>query len=124
MHSTFPGNNRLEMNKFRIVVAILFVAAATSRARSEEAPKNLNGREGRDLSIRLFRPRAELKVSRHHLKRAKFPVVDVHSHLRFKLPRAYADLNHFVQVMDRNNIVVNISLDGGLGERLTEHLES
>ena len=111
------------MNKFRMVAAILFVTAATLRVQAEEGQKALNGREGRDLSIRFFRPRAELKVSQHHLKRAKFPVVDVHSHLRFKLPRAYADLDQFVQVMDRNNIAVNISLDGGLGERLTEHLE-
>jgi predicted TIM-barrel fold metal-dependent hydrolase len=111
------------MNKFRMVIAILFVTAATLWVQAEEGQKTLNGREGRDLSIRLFRPRAELKVPQHHLKRAKFPVVDVHSHLRFKLPRAYADLDHFVQVMDRNNIAVNISLDGGLGERLTEHLE-
>jgi hypothetical protein len=32
-----------------------------------------------------FRPRSMLKVAEHHLERAKFPVVDAHTHFRLKL---------------------------------------
>src|SRR5512142_645527 len=40
----------------------------------------LDGREGRNLALDRFRPKAQLKVAEHLLGRAKFPVVDVHVH--------------------------------------------
>jgi hypothetical protein len=46
-------------------------------------PRNpLDGRDGRDLLLSRFRPHSNLKVKRTLLTRAKFPVVDIHTHFR------------------------------------------
>jgi len=92
----------------------------------EEAP--LDGRAGRNLALSNFRPQSMLKVPEHHLKEAKFPVVDAHTHFRYKLALrkdgrpAEEKLDEFVDVMDRHNIAVCVSLDGGLGDALEEHM--
>src|SRR5262245_25323506 len=44
----------------------------------------LDGREGRNLLLENFRPKPMLKVTEHEIPRAKFPVVDVHTHFRHK----------------------------------------
>ena len=56
-----------------------------------------------------------LKVDSHDLKRAKMPVVDVHTHFFYRLRKSYESLDEFVRLMDRNNIAVCVSLDGKLG---------
>jgi predicted TIM-barrel fold metal-dependent hydrolase len=55
------------------------------------------------------------------MTRAGFPVVDVHTHLGFKLKGDPTALDGLVSVMDRNNIAVCVSLDGRLGSQLVEH---
>ena len=86
----------------------------------EPAPPNLplDGREGRPLALDQFRPKPMLKVGEHHPQRAKFPVVDVHTHFRIRAPK---DLDEFVHLMDEQNIAICVSLDGRLGESLAEH---
>ena len=71
----------------------------------------------------LYRPRVLIKAEEHALPRAKFPVVDVHTHLRIRTKHSPEQLDEFVKVMDRNQIAVCVSLDGGLGDALTEHLD-
>jgi predicted TIM-barrel fold metal-dependent hydrolase len=83
----------------------------------------LDGRDGRDLSLSRFRPQPRLRVEQHLLTRAKFPVVDAHTHFRYRLHHSPEQLDAFVAVMDRNNIAVCVSLDGGLGDALDEHIK-
>ncbi len=64
-----------------------------------------------------------LKVEAHDLKRAKMPVVDVHTHFFYRLHSSYEQLDDFVRLMDRNNIAVCVSLDGKLGPALDEHIK-
>ena len=85
------------------------------------AAQPLDGREGRNLLLENFRPRPALKVPEHRLVKAKFPVVDVHSHFRIKLKGGEKELDAFVKTMDENNIALCVSLDGQLGEKLDEH---
>ncbi len=73
------------------------------------------------LPLDAFRPRPMLKVDEHLLTRAKFPVVDVHVHPKFRLRHSAEQLAGFVRLMDAQNIAVCVSLDGGLGEQLDEH---
>ena len=90
------------------------------------APENAapqDGREGRDLLLKLFRPQSTLKVDAHDLQQAKFPVVDVHTHFRYKLRHSDEELDKFVKLMDRHNIAVCVSLDGKLGDDLDEHIK-
>lgn len=75
-----------------------------------------------DLPLSQFRPQPRLVVPATDLRSAKFDVVDVHSHFRIRLKHDPDALDAFVQLMDRNRIAVSISLDGGLGEKLDEHI--
>lgn len=75
-----------------------------------------------NLPLADFRPRPALKVRHTDLKAAKFPVVDCHSHFKIRLKHDPTALDGFVELMDRNNIAVAVSLDGGLGEKLDEHI--
>jgi predicted TIM-barrel fold metal-dependent hydrolase len=74
-----------------------------------------------ELTLREFRPRSMLQVPNDSPTAAKFPVVDVHTHFVFKLRGSEKTLDDYVELMDRNNIVVNVSLDGQLGDRWHEH---
>jgi len=81
----------------------------------------LDGKDGRTLALDQFQPKSMLKTIEHLPMRAKFPVVDVHVHPRYKLHSVPELLDEFVRVMDQQNIAVCVSLDGGLGEKLEEH---
>jgi predicted TIM-barrel fold metal-dependent hydrolase len=81
----------------------------------------LDGREGRNLLLENFRPQTMLRVEQHERTRAKFPVVDVHTHFRHKFRGGADELAAWVNLMNRNNIAVCVSLDGQWGELLDEH---
>jgi predicted TIM-barrel fold metal-dependent hydrolase len=90
---------------------------------AEPAPKSENPAKPQADSLPLdkFRPKSMLEVKSHDLVRAKFPVVDVHVHPRFRLHNSPQALDDFVKLMDAENIAVCVSLDGGLGDALVEH---
>jgi len=88
-----------------------------------DADSPLDGREGRDLLLSRFRPKSNLKVASTLLTRAKLPVVDVHTHFRHRLKHSPEQLDAFVELMDRNQIAVCVSLDGQLGDRFDEHAD-
>ncbi|REK17387.1 MAG: amidohydrolase [Planctomycetota bacterium] len=73
------------------------------------------------LELQDFRPKPALKVDEHDLQKAKFPVVDVHVHPKFRLRHSAERLDDFVKVMDAQNIAVCVSLDGGMGSDFDEH---
>jgi predicted TIM-barrel fold metal-dependent hydrolase len=84
-------------------------------------PLPLDGRDGRNLLLENFRPQPMLKVPEHQLTRARFPVIDIHTHFRHKFRGNAAELHRWVELMDRNNIAVCVSLDGQWGDQLDEH---
>ena len=100
--------------------SLLWLLLAPGNLVAEEAPP-LDGREGRDLSVLNFRPLSMLKVPQTPLEHAKFPVVDVHTHFRYRTKGSTDALDEYVRVMDRNQIALCVSLDGGLGEEFAEH---
>lgn len=85
------------------------------------AEETLDGREGRDLALDRFRPQSQLVLPQETVRRAKFPVVDVHVHCRLKMRQSPEVVDEFVRLMDAQNIAVCVSLDGGLGEKFEEH---
>lgn len=108
-------------------VAIMLTASISHGDERAEAapvttPTPLDGRDGRDLTLENFRPQSMLAVPVHHLSCAKFPVVDVHVHPRIRLHHSPEQLDEFVRTMDAHNIALCVSLDGGLGTALDEHM--
>jgi predicted TIM-barrel fold metal-dependent hydrolase len=90
---------------------------------AQDKPPPLDGREGRQLLLENFRPKSQLKVERHELTRAKFPVVDVHTHFGVKFRGGADELAAWVRLMDENNTAVCVSLDGKWDELLDEHAQ-
>ncbi|MBI2221458.1 MAG: amidohydrolase [Acidobacteria bacterium] len=73
-------------------------------------------------SIREYKPKSTLVVPGHPRPRAKFPVIDIHSHQR--TPIAPADFDRVVAAMDQQNLRVLVNLSGGSGERLRQGLDA
>src|SRR5918993_3252789 len=72
-----------------------------------------------DLSIREYKPKSTLVVPAHPVPRAKYPVIDVHSH-HSRLTRD--DYARVVREMDALNLRVLVNLSGGSGEELKRML--
>lgn len=83
----------------------------------------LCGQESPTVPLSEFLPVPRLSAKQTDLQKAKFPVVDAHSHFWIRLRHDPDQLEGFVKLMDRNHIAVSVSLDGRLGTRLEEHME-
>lgn len=66
-------------------------------------------------TIDQYAPRSKLQVKQTRLGRSKFPVIDVHTHLGFRLKRDPQSLAKYIELMDRQNIAISVSLDARLG---------
>ncbi|MBI2834204.1 MAG: amidohydrolase family protein [Acidobacteria bacterium] len=72
------------------------------------------------LTIDEYTPRSTLVVAEHAVPRAKYPVIDVHSHHR--TPIDPAGLDRIAREMDALNLRVLVNLSGGSGETLKRGL--
>ena len=99
-----------------------FALGGVLQAQPPAGPELLDGRAGRELLLKNFRPKNQLRLTEHRRRKAAFPVVDVHTHFFFKLRSSEQALDDYVAVMDRNNIALCASLDGNLNGRLSEHM--
>ena len=108
------------MHPFSKSVSIFAVLLMLAPA-SGQSPEVLDGADGRNLALDQFRPKSMLKVARTKITGAKFPVIDVHSHFSFRLKNSAEQLDDFVELMDRHNIAMCVSLDAKLGVTLDEH---
>jgi predicted TIM-barrel fold metal-dependent hydrolase len=71
------------------------------------------------MDFEKYDPPSTLVVPEHHLKRAKFPFIDIHNH-QYNMPTQ--DLNALLKEMDALNMQVMVNLSGR-GRGSTEHLE-
>lgn len=69
-------------------------------------------------TITQYKPRTTLKTAQHPTPRAKFPVIDVHSHQ--PAPIVDAQFAQVVQGMDANNLRVLVNASGTQGDRLVQ----
>jgi predicted TIM-barrel fold metal-dependent hydrolase len=86
---------------------------------------------GAPLSLEDYQPRSMLRVPETHVARAKYPVIDIHTHITdakvdkngvsLSAARAYAATpQELLAVMDRKNIRSMVNLTGGYGSGLKE----
>ncbi len=73
-------------------------------------------------SIVDYKPRSTLKVAEHPVPRAKFPVIDIHSHQ--PNPMSPEQFDRVVKGMDANNLRLLVNLSGGSGEQLRRGLQA
>jgi hypothetical protein len=117
-----------------VVIASVFLAGVSVLAQENDVAQvdiesetsvdrslPMDGAGGRELLLRNFRPQSKLRVPETLLTKAMHPVVDVHTHFHHRLRGNQQALDDFVALMDRNQIAVCASLDGKLGDQLSEH---
>ncbi|MGE0455107.1 MAG: amidohydrolase family protein [Vicinamibacteria bacterium] len=116
-----------------LLVAGVGVLAGVSYAAAQQPPASQDERmrrrpgEGRTPewpppSITEYKPTSTLVVPQHPTPRAKFPVVDIHSH--HATPIKPERLAEVVKAMDALNLRVLVNLSGGSGEQLRKGLEA
>ena len=112
-----------------VVVAGLGLAGLAAQPGTSQGTGQLRPRpgEGREPewpapSIREYRPRSTLVVAEHPAQRARYPVVDVHSHQ--PVPITTEQFDRVVRSMDALGLQVLVNLSGGSGERLRRGLEA
>ncbi|HAX41334.1 MAG TPA: amidohydrolase [Solibacterales bacterium] len=77
---------------------------------------------GQTMDIREYEPKSSLVVPENLRPKAKYPIIDAHSHHRFPMPaESYALL---LEQMDALNLRVLVNLSGGYGDRLKNAVES
>ena len=109
---------------YRIGVGIILVATFLSQARAQpQGTEILDGNHGRDLLLRHFRPKSMLRVHATDVSRARFPVIDIHTHFRNRFRHSVPERDRFVDLMDRHQIAVCVSLDGRLGDEFRDHVD-
>jgi uncharacterized protein len=72
------------------------------------------------MDFEEYDPPSTLKVEEHHLKKAKFPFIDIHNHYG---SMNTADLNERVKFMDELNMGVMVNLSGRGFRSSGDHLE-
>ena len=72
-----------------------------------------------DLGIRQYKPKSMLVVAQHPVPRAKYPVIDIHSHHWNLNADRWATV---VREMDTLNLRILVNLSGGTGARLRQNL--
>ncbi len=87
-------------------------------------PRPAQGREPEFTppTIREYKPKSTLVVPQHPVPRAKFPVVDIHSHQ--PTPISPAEFERVMKGMQDNNLQILVNLSGGSGDRLRSGIEA
>lgn len=86
------------------------------------------------LDLKDFQPRSMLKVASTRVPRARFPVIDFHTHLGFRAKgvrgvphgeevKFRAPASELLPVMDRVNLRTMVNLTGGVGAGLQQSLQ-
>ncbi|OLD55708.1 MAG: hypothetical protein AUI64_03140 [Acidobacteria bacterium 13_1_40CM_2_64_6] len=114
----------------RAVLLLLLVFLATfgvvvaQQPRGQIRPRPAEGREPelKPPTIREYKPKSMLIVPQHPVPRAKFPVIDIHSHQ--STPISNDEFGRVVKGMDANNLRLLVNLSGSSGDRLRQGVEA
>lgn len=96
-----------------VLIAWLTVAALPALAQTQTQSQA----QSQNLTFEEYDPKSTLVVPEHKTPRAKFPLIDIHSHHSTMTPE-YVD--KLIKEMDSINLRVIVNLSGGSGERLKQ----
>src|SRR5438874_6426704 len=112
---------RITLSLLALVVSVpLLLAQSPGQIR----PRPAEGREPefKQPTIREYKPKSTLVVPEHPVPRAKFPVVDIHSHQ--PTPISVAEFDRVIKGMDENNLRVLVNLSGSWGDTLKRGVDA
>jgi uncharacterized protein len=115
------------MNRISVVVAAGLLAATAVVAQQppgQVRPRPAEGRqpELKPPTIREYKPKSQLVAPQHVVPRAKYPVVDIHSHQ--PTPISDPEFGRVMKGMEQNNLRVLVNLSGSSGDRLRRGVEA
>jgi len=104
-----------------VCCAVVSVSAQTP---GQVRPRPAEGRdpEFKPPTIREYRPKSTLVTPQHPVPRAKFPVVDIHSHQ--STPISAGEFDRVMKGMEANNLQILVNLSGSSGSRLQQGVEA
>jgi predicted TIM-barrel fold metal-dependent hydrolase len=105
-----------------VAVAIGGVLVGQGRGGRGSRPGEGRAPEFPPPSITDYKPRNTLVVPQHKVPRAKYPVIDIHSHQ--PTPMSPEQLAQVIKGMDANHLQVIVNLSGGSGDRLAHGLQA
>src|SRR3954453_22172691 len=82
--------------------------------------------KGKPLDIADYQPHSMLRVPEHRIEKARYPVIDIHTHLSFskdETNRYSATPADLLPVMNRRNLQIMVNLTGGRGAGLREAIQ-
>src|SRR4051812_29526935 len=74
------------------------------------------------MSVEEYEPKSTLVATEHKPTRAKYPIIDVHTHYDANMSRDRLDA--LVKELDAINLHTAVNLSGGTGERLTSGVKN
>jgi len=109
----------------RLLLTLLAGALAAPLLVARQTPGQIRPRpaEGREPefkppNIREYKPKSQLVTPQHPVPRAKFPVIDIHSHQ--PTPISPAEFDRVMKGMEANNLQILVNLSGSSGDRLRQ----
>src|SRR5579872_751847 len=87
-------------------------------------PRPAEGRqpEFKPPAITEYKPKSQLVTPQHPVPRAKFPVIDIHSHQ--PTPISAGEYDKVMKGMQDNNLQILINLSGSFGSRLKQGVDA
>src|SRR5260221_507935 len=106
------------MQRFLLALLGLGLAAPLLIAQppGQVRPRPAEGRdpELKPPTIRDYKPKSMLVAPQHPVPRAKFPVIDIHSHQ--STPISAGEFDRVMTGMESNNLQILVNLSGSSGE--------
>jgi uncharacterized protein len=95
------------------ISVLLLARTHAGSAQQDQAEKKYS----QTPTIEEYQPKSTLVTKEHHIERAKFPFIDIHSH-HWNPTKEHVD--QLVKEMDTINLRVLVNLSGGTGEQLRQ----
>jgi predicted TIM-barrel fold metal-dependent hydrolase len=107
-----------------LLVAALAAPLVAQQPPGQVRPRPAEGREPefKPPTVREYKPKSQLVTAQHPVPRAKFPVVDIHSHQRTPIPPE--EFDRVMKGMEANNLQTLVNLSGGFGDQLRRGAEA
>ena len=105
-----------------VIVAVAGVSAQQSSGQIRPRPAEGRQPELKPPTIREYKPTSTLVTPQHPVPRAKFPVIDIHSHQ--PTPISDEEFGRVVKGMESNNLRLLVNLSGSSGDRLRRGVQA
>ena len=105
-----------------VLILLAAVSVGAQQTPGQIRPRPAQGREPefKPPTIREYKPKSTLVAPQHPVPRAKFPVIDIHSHQ--PAPISAQQLATVVQSMDPLNLRILVNASGATGDRLVQSI--